>query len=70
MENAEIHFDGNKAPDTFLQLKGDNELTVNRTASVVEGSSSVLKITLTSKERAKGRVLIRPAFNMHVWHLD
>jgi alpha-L-fucosidase len=70
MENAEIHFDGNKAPDTFLQLKGDNELTVNRTASVVEGSSSVLKITLTSKERAKGRVLIRPAFNMNVWHLD
>ncbi len=69
-EKKEIYFDGNKALDEFLQSKSKNELTVNRTGSTTEGSSSVLKVKLKSKDGAKGRVLIRPAFTMQVWHAE
>ncbi len=70
IETKEVYFDGNKALDELVEIKSENELTVNRTGAVTEGSSSLLKVKLKSKDWAKGRILVRPAFTMKIWHAE
>ncbi len=60
IENAEIHYEGSKALDEFITIKG-NEININRTAMVTDESSSVLIFTLQSAKQGKGKVEFRPA---------
>lgn len=60
IKNVEIHYEGRKALDEFVTFKG-NEISINRTAMVVDESSSVLYITIQCGEKCDGKVNFRPA---------
>ncbi len=61
IEKAEIYYEGHKALDEFITVKG-NTLNVNRTAAVVPGeSSSVLRLRLKSAHPGNGKIECRPA---------
>ncbi len=57
---AEIYYEGHKALDEFLTIKG-SELNINRTAMVTDESSSVLHLTIKCLEPCNGTVEFRPA---------
>ena len=57
---AEIHYEDRKALDEFVTIK-ENEVNINRTAMVTDESSSVLHITLKSREPCNGKVEFKPA---------
>ena len=57
--DAEIHYEGRKALDEFVNISG-NEIRINRTAMVTEESSSVLHLTLKSDEPCEGMARFKP----------
>lgn len=57
---AEIHFEGHKALDEFVTVKG-NEMNINRTAMVTNESSSVLFLTIKSTHPVNGKVEFKSA---------
>ncbi|MCF6357491.1 MAG: alpha-L-fucosidase, partial [Draconibacterium sp.] len=58
--SAEIHYEGRKALDEFVTIKG-SEISINRTAMVTDESTSVLYITIKCNEKCAGKVNFRPA---------
>lgn len=60
IEKAEIYYEGSKALDEFITIKG-NTININRTAMVTDESSSVLLLRLKSAHPGKGKVEFRPA---------
>ncbi len=60
ISNAEIHFEGRRALDEFIQISG-NQLNINRTAMVTEESSSVLYLTVKNTADYAGKIEFKPA---------
>jgi len=60
ISNAEIHFEGRRALDEFIQISG-NQLNINRTAMVIEESSSVLYLTVESTVDYAGKIEFKPS---------
>ncbi len=60
IEKAEIYYEGRKALDEFITIKG-NTININRTAMVTDESSSVLLLRLKSAHPGNGKVEFRPA---------
>ncbi len=58
--NAEIHYNGSKALDEFVTVKG-NEININRTAMVTDESSSILYLILKCDEDCSGKIEFKPA---------
>ena len=59
--HAEIHYEGRKALDEFVNISA-NSININRTAQVTEESSSVLYLNIKCSEPSNGKVDFRPAF--------
>lgn len=55
LTGAEIHYEGRKALDEFVKING-RKISINRTAQVTDESSSVLYITINSKEPCNGKI--------------
>lgn len=60
IEKAQIYYEGRKALDEFITIKG-NDININRTAMVTDESSSVLLLRLKSAHPGNGKVKFRPA---------
>ena len=58
--NAEIHYNGSKAMDEFVTVKG-NEININRTAMVTEESTSILYLILKCDKDCSGKIEFKPA---------
>ena len=59
--HAEIHYEGRKALDEFVNISG-NSININRTAQVTDESSSVLYLHVKCGEPSNGKIDFRPAF--------
>ena len=57
---AEIHYEGRKALDEFVQISG-NEIRINRTAMVTEESRSVFFLNVKCDKACGGRLDFKPA---------
>ncbi len=58
--NAEIHFEGRRALDEFVDISG-KDININRTAQVTDESSSILYLGIKCSEICNGRVDFKPA---------
>ena len=57
--NAEIHYEGHRALDEFVNVSGET-ISISRTAQVTDESSSVLYLTIKFVEKCGGKVEFRP----------
>jgi len=59
IENVEIFYENRKALQDFVKVS-KNEISINRTAMVTEGSSSKLKFTVNTYSNNKGLIEFKP----------
>lgn len=59
--NAEIYYEGRRALKEFVSVSGNN-ININRTAQIVDESSSILKLILKCNRPCKGKIKFKPAF--------
>ena len=59
LTNIKVYYEGREALKEFATVSG-NEINVNRTAQVIDESSSVVTFTLETADHVSGKVMFKP----------